>query len=69
MEGENRDDRGGREGCREKPGETPEGLITAHDPAETPNGTHDRNEQCDNGCDLGHRGMLSGSLQQRIVKI
>jgi hypothetical protein len=69
MESENRDDRGGREGRRKKPRESQEGLITAHDPPETPSRKSDRYEQGDNGCDLGHSGMLSGSLEQRIVKI
>ena len=69
MESENRDDRGDREGRRKKPGEPQEGLITAHDPSETPSRKSGRYEQGDDGCELGHSGMLSGSLEQRIVKI
>ena len=69
MEGENRDDCGGRECYRKKPWESQEGLITAHDPSETPCRKSDRKEQDDNGCELDHSCMLSGSLQHWIVKI
>ncbi len=69
MEGKNGNDRGGRETCRQKPWESMKGPVAKHDPSKTPDREGERKGQENGGFELVHGCVLSGSLEQRIVKI